>query len=214
VNGDFRTEQEAFWAGSFGDEYIDRNQGERLVACNTALLGRILSRTAGIATVIEFGSNIGLNLVALKRLLPQAELSAIEINAAAARQVAGLGVTVHHGSILEIQPPQAYDLVLASRILIHIAADDLELAYQRLHQACGRYLCIAEYYNPTPVEVPYRGHLQRLFKRDFAGEVLERFPDLRLLDYGFVYHRDTAFPQDDLTWFLLERTPTGAHGEE
>jgi hypothetical protein len=29
---------------------------------------------------------------------------------------------------------------------------------------------------------------------------------LRLVDYGFVYRRDPAHPQDDLTWFLLEKT--------
>ncbi len=206
MGSDFSTEQEAFWAGSFGDQYTDRNQGEQLVAGKTALLVRILSRSAAIATAIEFGSNIGLNLIALKRLLPRVEMSAIEINADAARQVERLGVTVHHGSILEAQLPQTYDLVLISGVLIHIAPERLDLAYERLYQACGRYLAIVEYYNPTPVEVPYRGHRERLFKRDFAGDVLERYRDLRLLDYGFVYHRDPAFPGDDITWFLLERT--------
>jgi spore coat polysaccharide biosynthesis protein SpsF len=44
-----------------------------------------------------------------------------------------------------------------------------------------------------------------LFKRDFAGDLLDRFPGLVLVDYGFVYHRDKAFPQDDMTWFLLEK---------
>ncbi|NDB35890.1 MAG: pseudaminic acid biosynthesis-associated methylase, partial [Flavobacteriia bacterium] len=42
-------------------------------------------------------------------------------------------------------------------------------------------------------------------KRDFAGELLDTFPDLRLVDYGFAYKRDTSFPQDDITWFLLEK---------
>jgi len=27
---------------------------------------------------------------------------------------------------------------------------------------------VAEYYNPSPVAIPYRGHTDRLFKRDFA----------------------------------------------
>ena len=40
--------------------------------------------------------------------------------------------------------------------------------------------------------MPYRGHTARLFKRDFAGEMLDRFSDLRLVDYGFRYHRDLA----------------------
>ena len=67
-----------------------------------------------------------------------------------------------------------------------------------------RYICVIEYYNPTPVTVQYRGHANMLFKRDFAGEMLDRFAGLRLVDYGFVYHRD-RFPQDDLTWFLMEK---------
>ncbi|QVL50178.1 MAG: hypothetical protein KFB96_06875 [Thiocapsa sp.] len=45
-----------------------------------------------------------------------------------------------------------------------------------------------------------------MFKRDFAGEMLDRYPDLELIDYGFIYRRDPVFPQDDMTWFLLQRT--------
>ena len=26
-----------------------------------------------------------------------------------------------------------------------------------------------------------------------------------LVDYGFVYHRDNCFPQDDINWFLFEK---------
>lgn len=65
--------------------------------------------------------------------------------------------------------------------------------------------CIVEYYNPIPVEVTYRRHRRKLFKRDFAGEMLDAFPNLRLVDYGFVYHRDANFAQDDVNWFLLEK---------
>ena len=64
---------------------------------------------------------------------------------------------------------------------------------------------VAEYYNRSPVAIPYRGHEDRLFKRDFAGEMLDRFSDLTLIDYGFAYHRDPAFPQDDISWFLMEK---------
>jgi len=71
--------------------------------------------------------------------------------------------------------------------------------------SCARYLLVAEYYNPTPIAIPYRGHNDRLFKRDFAGEILERHSKMRLLDYGFAYRRDPCFPQDDISWFLMER---------
>src|SRR3989338_3125387 len=76
----FKTEQENFWAGEFGDEYANRNQGEALVASNIALFSKILSRAGRIDSAIEFGANIGLNLMALRQLLPEADLSAIEIN--------------------------------------------------------------------------------------------------------------------------------------
>ncbi len=45
------TEQEAFWQGSFGNEYTDRNRGKRWVAANAALFVDVLSRTGGIRSV-------------------------------------------------------------------------------------------------------------------------------------------------------------------
>jgi spore coat polysaccharide biosynthesis protein SpsF len=36
--------------------------------------------------------------------------------------------------------------------------------------------------------------------------MMARHPGLRLLDYGFRYRHDPNWPQDDITWFLLERT--------
>jgi len=91
--------------------------------------------------------------------------------------------------------------------MIHIAPEQLEGVYQKLYQASRRFILIAEeYYNTTPVSVPYCGHVDRLFNRDFAGAMLDRHPDLELVDYGFVYYLDVLFPQDDMTWFLLVRT--------
>jgi pseudaminic acid biosynthesis-associated methylase len=90
-------------------------------------------------------------------------------------------------------------------VLIHIDPGRLRDAYAALYNASRRYICLAEYYNPAPVEVTYRGHQGKLFKRDFAGEMLDLYGDLRLLDYGFQYRRDPLFPQDDLTWFVLEK---------
>jgi spore coat polysaccharide biosynthesis protein SpsF len=63
---------------------------------------------------------------------------------------------------------------------------------------------VCEYYNPTPVSIGYRGHEDRLFKRDFAGELIDLY-GLKLIDYGFIYHRDPVAPQDDATWFLMQK---------
>jgi spore coat polysaccharide biosynthesis protein SpsF len=203
---DYATEQEAFWAGEFGDEYIDRNVGSDIVAANISLFAKILARTGSVRAILELGANRGLNLMALRLLSPGAELSAIELNEKAVGKLRELGyVNVRHESILEYEPGREYDLVFIKGVLIHIDPDHLGDVYERLYRSSRRYVCIVEYYNPTPVEVNYRGHSGRLFKRDFAGEMMDRYADLRLLDYGFLYRRDSVFPNGDLTWFLLEK---------
>ena len=203
----FKTEQEAFWAGEFGTEYIKRNQGDALLASNLDFFAKALRATRGVNTCIEFGANIGMNLKALKLLHPTQGQHGIEINADAALQLAQVipAEHVHQTSILDFEPGQTWDLVLIKGVLIHINPDELPQVYDKLVGSSSRYLLVAEYYNPAPVAIPYRGHADRLFKRDFAGEIMERHPQMQLLDYGFTYRRDPNFPQDDITWFLMEK---------
>ncbi len=202
----YKTEQEDFWAGEFGVEYSKRNSREVTVAPNIRLFSRIFERTQGITSLIEFGSNIGSNLTAIRSLLPRVDLAAIEINEFAREELAKIeACQVYAESILSYSSEKKYDMTLVKGVLIHINPDELQSVYRKLYDSSRRYICIAEYYNPRPVEVVYRGHERRLFKRDFAGEIMDRFDDLALIDYGFIYHRDPVFPQDDLTWFLLEK---------
>jgi spore coat polysaccharide biosynthesis protein SpsF len=204
-----KTEQEQFWTGEFGDEYTERNQGGLALASNIALFTKIMARTRPIQSLIELGANRGLNLQAIKQLLPQIKLAAVEINEVAVKELQasfGDNIEIYHQSILDFSPKNKYDFVLIKGVLIHINPDYLGKVYDLLYFSSSRYICVAEYYSPKPVEVAYRGHEGKLFKRDFAGEMMDKFPDLKLLDYGFVYHRDYHFPQDDTTWFLLEKT--------
>lgn len=195
--------QEAMWTGQFGDAYASRNDGAALIAANTALFSRILSRIT-VRNAIEFGANVGLNLEALRRLIPQARLSALEINPTTLPQLQSRAHEVMIGSMLDFQDERQWELAFTKGVLIHIAPDDLPTAYDVLYRASSRYICVAEYYSPAPVMIPYRGQADRLWKRDFAGEMLDRYPDLRLLDYGFAYHRG-PFSQDDINWFTLEK---------
>ena len=203
----YKTEQEAFWAGTFGNEYVARNAGDLWIASNTALFAKIIERTESVKSLIEFGANTGLNLKALRLLLPQCILAAIEINQNAADELSAWGglTNLYRQSILDFQPPKRWDLALIKGVLIHINPGYLPAVYATLYASSQRYICVVEYYNPSPVEIPYRGHSGKLFKRDFAGELLDKYPGLRLVDYGFVYRRDPNFPQDDCTWFLLEK---------
>ncbi|HEX8593319.1 MAG TPA: pseudaminic acid biosynthesis-associated methylase [Pseudomonas sp.] len=200
------TEQEQFWSGSFGNDYADRCQGDALIAANIALFSKALARTQRLKSALELGTNIGNNLTALRSLLPGCALHGVEINEKAHAVAQGLGIAdVWQGSLFDYAAQQPFELTLVKGVLIHLAPELLPTAYAQLYDLSSRYILIAEYYNPSPVEVSYRGNAGKLFKRDFAGEMLDRYDDLQLLDYGFTYHRDPQFPADDVTWFLLEK---------
>ena len=203
-----KTEQEEFWQGNFGDEYINRNQSDILLASNTSFFSKVFNRTGKIDSIMEFGCNIGMNLKAIRALLPESNLSGIEINKRAVDDLNKWKGRVHviEGSILDIELDTRFDLTLIKGVLIHINPERLDDVYTRLYNYSDKYICIAEYYNPTPVAIPYRGYDNRLFKRDFAGELMSKYSDLELVDYGFLYQNDPIFPQDDITWFLMKKS--------
>jgi len=204
----YKTEQENFWAGDFGNAYVDRNSDPNSIARRTAVFSKIIERTKNINTFLEFGANIGQNLLALRNLKPSCSFGAIEINKKAIETLKKIPATkVFEGSIFDFSQQELgkYDLTFTSGVLIHINPDKLQNIYSSLYHCSNKYILIKEYYNPKPVEVNYRGHSERLFKRDFAGEMLDLYPDLELIDYGFQYHRDCNFPMDDSTWFLLKK---------
>ena len=148
-----------------------------------------------------------MNLKALKILFPKIEQYAIEINKTAIDSLEKVipQNNIIHDSILNFQNTEKYDLCLIKGVLIHINPDSLPLVYKSLVESTKNYLLIAEYYNPTPIAIDYRGHQEKLFKRDFAGEIMDLFPEMKLFNYGFAYHRDKNFPQDDISWFLLKK---------
>lgn len=205
----YRTEQEAFWAGQFGDDYIGRNEeSPEALANHLFFFARALEKIRPAPTsLIELGANIGRNLRALKLLLPGAHQACVEINQQAVERLRqdGVGDEVFHESLLNFVPARRYDLALIKGVMIHLNPDMLPTVYRKLAECSSRHVLIAEYYNCRPEEVPYRGHRSRLFRRDFGGEFLDACPEFRLADYGFSYHRDAREGQDDITWFLLER---------
>ncbi len=202
----YKTEQENFWAEAFGQDYIERNQGEHWVSANVGLFSKILARTPRIESIAELGRNIGLNLQALNRISQRYQLRGYEINPVAAAEAEKLGYAeIVQGTIAEpLTVDRTFDLVFTKGVLIHINPDMLPVVYENLVNLSSQYILVCEYYNPSPVTINYRGNEDRLFKRDFAGELMEQF-GLTLVDYGFAYRRDPVFPQDDLSWFLLSK---------
>ena len=201
----FKTEQEKFWAGKFGNDYIERNESERLLYSKVAMWAKMLQAAGSVNSIREFGCNIGLNLVALKQLKPSLELSGYEINEEAVKRAKEFNVAeIKQASIFEPINDPKVDLTFTAGVLIHINPNHLDKVYNNLVNGSKRYVLVDEYYNPSPAQISYRGHEERLFKRDFAGDLIDNY-GMKLVDYGFVYSRDNWAPQDDMTWFLLEK---------
>lgn len=199
--------EEKFWKGQFGNDYTARNIN--LVENNYQMFKKIFelkTLSEDIKSIIEFGCGTAMNLQALQRIFPNAVYEGWEINNTAIQSVANLNknINIIPMSMLDCDYKNRFDLVLSKGLLIHIHPDNIQKAYDVLYNASNKYILLCEYYNPVLCPVIYHGNDGKLWKRDFAGEMIKRYSDLKLLDYGFVYHED-KYPQDDITWFLLSK---------
>lgn len=197
--------QRDFWAGNFGSEYIERNASQEFLASNLALFAKVCSNLPQAPkNILELGANIGMNAKALRLLFPRATFSGVEINSEACNQLRSIADIVFESSIEDFNADSIYDFVFTKGVLIHLAPESLNDAYNKLYNCSSRWILIAEYYNPSPVALEYRGFKDKLFKRDFAGELMKLHRDLELRASGFSYHSG-PFPQDDISWFLFEK---------
>lgn len=204
------TPQLQFWRGEFGTNYIGRNSAstEQLRA-RVAMWARILNCLVGLPpkSILEVGSNIGNNLRAL-RTLTGAEMFALEPNVGARRTLVDDGVVPSTNAIdgFAAGIPLAdgkVDMAFTSGVLIHIHPDDLLASMREIHRVASRYVVCIEYFSDKPEMIPYRGHDDLLFKRDFGSYYLDNFPDMRVIDYGFSWKRLTGL--DNLTWWVFEK---------
>lgn len=198
------------WKGEFGEEYLMRNRATEEAVGNVArAFTEILShvKDSPPASILEVGANIGINLRALVRLTG-AELFAVEPNAHARERLVADKVMSQErlfDAVAAKLPLDdgAVDLVFTSGVLIHVLPQDLETAYGEIHRVAARYVLSLEYFSPTPVSVPYRGHEGLLFKRDFGGMWLDLFPGLEPVANGFFWRRTTGL--DDINWWLFRK---------
>ena len=201
------TPHEKFWKGNFGNKYSIRNNKRIYLRSIQNFFNIALKKTKGINSCIELGAGTGNNIKCLKQKYPKAELQAVEINKFATKflkKIIAKG-DIFNESILKWQTNKKFDLVLIKGVLIHIPPNELNKIYNLLFKLSKKYILICEYFNPTPVNVTYRGHKNRLFKRDFAGEMLKKFKKLKIFDYGFIYKNDPNYPLDNVNWFLLKK---------
>lgn len=200
-------EQEAFWKGDFGAGYMQRNAEFDMRVAERGWR-TMLAKTSGVRSMLECGSNLGRNLMAIRRIDPSIRLGLIEINPQAyAKAVESVKPETHfNGPILDAPfADSSFDLTFICGVLIHIAPQDLEANIGRMVRASSKYVLICEYFSRTPSEVVYHGQANKLFKRDFGKFALEHFP-LKVVDYGFLWSQEyEAGGFDDMTWWLFEK---------
>ena len=199
------------WAGAAGNDYAARSPGDlhSMVYFWQVLLMRNLGNGFQPTSVIEFGAGMGTNLRALDHALPHQEAlhrTGVEINQDTCMHLAQHCETLICSPLQELKPLPPADLTYTRGVLIHIPESDLPHVYDLLYHSSRRWIMVAEYYAPKRTMIPYRGQDNLLWKDDYAGYMIDRYPGLRLVDYCFIYHRDSRAPQDDVTYFLMEKT--------
>ena len=158
------SDQEKFWKGKFGDNYINRNQ----ISNRHLVIGKdLIDNRIEIKSAVELGPNIGLNLDGLKRIFPNLDTFGVEINKKAYSILKKKHKCVNK-SIVNFKSKKKFDLVLITGVLMHQNPKNLKKIYKNMYSLAKKYIYISEYFNPKPVEIQYHNEGKRLFKRDFA----------------------------------------------
>lgn len=200
--------QIALWRGQFGADYIARNSDEKAqIPSLRERWSEILRHTVSAppCTILEIGPNIGLNLRAL-RFVTHARFYGVEPNDLARqtllrdRILDAADLRAGAASLIDF-PDGIADLAFTSGVLMHIHPDDLLLSCREIHRCAKHWIACIEYFADQPEGIPYRGHQDMLFKRDFGSFWLDNFPDLSVAGYGFFWKRVTGL--DNCNWWLF-----------
>jgi pseudaminic acid biosynthesis-associated methylase len=194
------TPQEEFWKGSFGDQYVDRNRVNW--RARIPFWRKIIDLTQP-RSILEVGCNIGSNLRAIRSINHGIHAWGCDINQAALQEAADAGLSVVDASVFQLHELvgglPGFDLVCTVGMLIHVDGKDLSRAMDEIIAASKRYVLAVEYADETEVEVNYRGHSERLWRRPF-GKLYEA-KGLKIVAQGDA----PANAFDQCAWWLCEK---------
>jgi pseudaminic acid biosynthesis-associated methylase len=194
---------EDLWAGDFGDDYVERNK-----AASEGRHPFWADRLAKleVTSALEVGCNVGGNLRWLAELLGAQNVAGVDVNETALDVVRSElpGVDVRVATARELPfDDDAFDLVFTTGVLIHQSPDELPRVMDEIVRCSRRYVLCGEYRADELEEVPYRGQRGALYKQDYGRLYQERFPQLRLLEEGFLPKSEGVW--DDVTYWVFEQ---------
>lgn len=194
---------EELWSGNFGDAYVDRNfaAGEN----RQSFWHSILTEFAPIRNALEVGCNLGANLRWFADALSPKDIYGVDINLKALNALRcgfpDLNALWSPARELPFRD-RWFDLVFTMGVLIHQPESTLPLVMSEIVRCSRRYVLCGEYYAEQTTEVPYRGQVGALFKRDYGRIYKELFPELELRKQGFLSRSDDW---DDVTYWVFEK---------
>lgn len=202
--------QDATWAGEFGRQFTDRNPHtiaeldklyqDRHGRSRTDLNRQFLASLDASASILEVGSNLGVQLQGL-RALGFTDLSGIELQTYAAQLSRALTPQARVAQASAFHLPfadKAFDLVFTSALLLHIPPVQIGVVLDEIHRCARTYIWGLEYYAQDYRPITYHGDDNLLWKADFAKLYTQRFPDLDLvmeerLNYPDGNNQDSMF---------------------
>jgi pseudaminic acid biosynthesis-associated methylase len=192
---------EQLWSGSFGDEYVDRNASFD----SREPFWRELLTEYPCNRVLEVGCNLGGNLEWVAKFRSPENVFGIDVNRKALallrERVPGVNGVWSPARDLPFRDAW-FELVFSMGVLIHQPESTLALVMNEMVRCSRRFVLCGEYHADAVVEVPYRGEEGALFKRDYGRLFVDLFPQLRVVQTGFL-GRDVGW--DDVTWWLFQK---------
>ncbi|MEO6845639.1 MAG: pseudaminic acid biosynthesis-associated methylase [Chthoniobacterales bacterium] len=193
------------WQGEFGNTYTDRNTLDWQLRVPSF---KKIFEGLDISNVLEVGCNRGHNLVSLASFLPEeTEIFGVEPNPHARKlaRASSDRISAVRGTAYDIPFRDGFfDLVFTSGVLIHIPLADLPTALKEIGRVSGRYHLSLEYFAEEETTIPYRGHADLLWKRNFKKHYEDTIPGLRLLKTGDLGEEEGF---DTVRYWLFEKSP-------
>lgn len=194
-------ETENFWAGDFGNDYLQRNQvdWEKKVP-----FFRNLAQVTKMSRVLEIGCNAGWNLRAIGKADPNIELAGCDINEQALR-LARKNLPMADINYCRAAHIREYfsdwypDMVMTAGVLIHIPPEEIKAVMENIAALTDTHVLAIEYDHPTEEEVLYRGHDGKLWKRPYG----RMYEDLGLtIEFSTQVGPELGFGEGCTAWLL------------
>ena len=167
------------WGGTFGDDYLRRNQVDWR---KRMPFWKMIEERTGARSYFEMGCNAGWNLSAIKRQFPDVNVVGNDINEQAAIQAQVAGLRVINRLDFTKEVPGKFECVFTAGVLIHIEPEHLPEVMQALIDKSLRFVLAIEYAAERETIVEYRGHTEKCWKRPY-GEMYKAM-GLKLVEHG------------------------------